>query len=169
MIAYEQRRIEQISALAPTVEILTDVRRQAAAAVPRAFANFEKHYGTAMLKADPAKYVGIILVDGLSGADETLMERIGDLTNIRFIGASAGDDLKFQRIHVFAHGQAHTNAAVLALVKAAGRFDFIKTQGFRPLHKTLVPTKVNRERREVLEFNHRPAAAAYAEVVGTTV
>lgn len=151
------------------VEVLTEARRQAAAAVPRAFANFEKHYDTAMLKADPGQYVGIILVDGLSGAEETLMERIGDLTSIRFIGGSAGDDLKFQRTHVFAHGQAHTNAAVLALVKAAARFDFIKTQSFRPLQKTLVPTKVNRERREVLEFNHRPAAAAYAEVVGTTV
>jgi len=151
------------------VEVLAHVHGQAAAGVPRVFADFKKHYGTAMGEADPHQYFGIILVDGLSGAEEALMEKLGELTDVTFIGASAGDDLKFQRTYVFANGRAYTNAALLVLVKAASGFDFIKTQSFRALDKTLIPTKVNAERREVLEFDHRPAAVAYAEAVGTTV
>jgi hypothetical protein len=151
------------------IETLTDVHDNAAAAVAQAFAGFEKHYGMAMLDADPAKYVGIVLVDGLSGAEEKLMEKISDLTNVNFIGASAGDDLKFKSTHIFAQGRAHSNAAVLALLKPNVPFDFIKTQSFSTLQKTLTPTKVNREKREVLEFNNRPAAAAYAEAIGSSV
>ena len=151
------------------VEILTDVQINTSAAVTHAFAIFEKHYGTTMLDADPEKYVGMVLIDGLSEAEEKLMWKISDLTNVNFIGASAGDDLKLDSTHVFARGQAHANAAVLALLKPAVRFDFIKTQSFSTLQKTLVPTKVRREKREVLEFNHRPAAVAYADAIGIAV
>jgi hypothetical protein len=151
------------------VEILTDVHDNAARAVTQAFTGFEKHYGTAMWDADPAKYAGIVLVDGLSGAEEKLMEKISDLTNVNFVGASAGDDLKLKSTFVFAHGKAYTNAAVLALLKPNVPFDFIKTQSFRIARKTLTPTKVDREKREVLEFNNRPATVVYAEAVGAPV
>jgi len=151
------------------VETLADVHDNAARAVKQAFTSFETHYGTAMLDADPAKYVGIVLVDGLSGAEEKLMEKISDLTDVNFIGASAGDDLKLKSTFIFAHGKAYTNAAVLVLLKPNVPFHFIKTQSFRIARKTLTPTKVNREKREVLEFNHRPATVAYAEAIGTPV
>ena len=151
------------------VEVLTDVHDNAALAVVQAFTGFEKHYGTAMWDADPTKYAGIVLVDGLSGAEEKLMEKITDLTNVNFVGASAGDDSKLKSTFVFAHGKAYTNAAVLALLKPNVPFDFIKTQSFRIARKTLTPTKVDREKREVMEFNHRPATVAYAEAIGTPV
>ncbi len=151
------------------VEILTDVDTNTSSAVTHAFTIFEKHYDTTMLDADPEKYVGMVLIDGLSEAEEKLMWKISDLTNVNFIGASAGDDLKFKFTHVFARGQAHANAAVLALLKPTVPFDFIKTQSFSTLQKTLIPTKVRREKREVLEFNHRPAAVAYAEAIGIAV
>src|SRR2546428_10926389 len=115
------------------VEVLAHVHGQAAAGVPRVFADFKKHYGTAMGEADPHQYFGIILVDGLSGAEEALMEKLGELTDVTFIGASAGDDLKFQRTYVFANGRAYTNAALLVLVKAASGLDFFKTESFRAL------------------------------------
>src|SRR3989442_836701 len=62
------------------VEVLAHVHGQAAAGVPRVFADFKKHYGTAMGEADPHQYFGIILVDGLSGAEEGLMVKLGALT-----------------------------------------------------------------------------------------
>lgn len=137
--------------------------------VKAAFAGFEQHFGSSMRQLDYRKHVGIVLVDGLSGAEERLMDKIGNLTDVLFIGASAGDDLAFSATHVHADGKAHTNAAVLALLAPGVRFDFIKTQSFCALGKRLVPTKVVAEERAVVEFNGKPAAQAYAEAVGVPV
>jgi hypothetical protein len=122
-----------------------------------------------MSELDPAAYVGLIFVDGLSGAEEKLIDKIGDLTNVNFIGGSAGDDLKFEETHVYANGKNFTNAAVLAVMKPGVPFTFIKTQSFCDLGKKLVVTKANEEKREVIEFNDKPAAQAYSEVLGVAV
>jgi len=137
--------------------------------VTAAFASFEAHTGQKMEDLDFTKYVGLILIDGLRGAEESIMDQIGDLTNITFIGGSAGDDLKFEQTHVYANGRAHTNAAVLALLKVKNGFDIIKTQSFKVLDRNLKVTKADEAKREVLEFNDKPAAVAYAEAVGDTV
>lgn len=137
--------------------------------VPEAFASFEKYYKTPMKVMDFKEYVGIILVDGLRGAEEKLMEKIGNLTNVFFIGGSAGDDLKFTQTHVFANGKTYTNAAVLALLKPAMEFDFIKTQSFCVLDKNLVATRTDEAKRTVIEFNHKPALQAYADALGVPV
>jgi hypothetical protein len=117
---------------------------------------------------DPARHVGILLIDGLAGMEETLMETLGDLTNIPFIGGSAGDDLQFSGTYVYANGHAYKNAALLALLKPSVDFSFVKTQSFRLLGKTLRVSKANESRREVLQFNDRPAIEAYAEAVGVS-
>jgi hypothetical protein len=137
--------------------------------VEQAFAAFEKRFGAKMLDLNPKRYVGLVLVDGLSGAEERVIDRIGDLTDITFIGGSAGDDLKFAATHVYANGKSYRNAAVLALLKPTVEFSFIKTQSFKILPEKLVVTKACEEKREVLEFNGKPAAVAYAEALGTTV
>ncbi|NMB79374.1 MAG: hypothetical protein GYA23_09825 [Methanomicrobiales archaeon] len=131
-----------------------------------AFAEFEQHFKMPMRDMDFQKYVGIILFDGLAGAEEKTMETIGDHTRVLFIGGSAGDDQKFVATQVAAGGAALSNAAVLVLMKPAVKFDFIKTQSFRALDRHLVPTKINESTREVSEFNGKPAVEAYAEAVG---
>lgn len=138
-------------------------------AVKSALASFESYFNEPVADMDPSNYVGIVLVDGLSGAEESLMETIGDFTNVTFIGGSAGDDLKFSSTHVFANGKSFSNAAVLALLKPGGEFGFIKTQSFRDLGKSFEVTKAIEEKREVVEFNGKPAALAYAEALGTSV
>jgi hypothetical protein len=134
-----------------------------------ALSSFEKYYHMTMQGADPEKYVGIVLFDGLSCAEERLMDKIGDSTNVTFIGGSAGDDLKFAATYVYAHGKAHTNAAVLAFIMPVGRFDIIKTQSFRVLGKKLVATKVDESARTVFEFDGKPAASAYADAIAQQV
>lgn len=133
--------------------------------VEEAFASFSRHYGTEALALDPAEYVGIILCDGLSLAEEKIMDSVGNMTNVTFIGGSAGDDLKFATTYVFADGMAYTDAAMLALIKPKTKFDFIKTQSFRTLPQTLKATKVDEEHRVVLEFDDKPALDAYAEAL----
>lgn len=129
----------------------------------------EEKIGMPLRELDFQKYVGIILIDGLSGSEERVMDRLGDLTDVTFIGGSAGDDLKFQSTYVYLDGAAYTGAAVLALLKPAGEFDIIKTQSFLTLDTVLVPTKVNEKQREVIEFNGVPAALAYAGALGVSV
>ncbi|MDD2321193.1 MAG: FIST N-terminal domain-containing protein [Geobacteraceae bacterium] len=137
--------------------------------VKKAFATFESYFKTPMFELDPSKYVGLTFIDGLSGAEEKLIDKIGDLTNVNFMGGSAGDDLKFEATYVYANGKAYTNAAVLAVLKPGVPFTFIKTQSFCDLGKTLTVTKANEEKREVIEFNDKPAAEAYAELLGVAV
>jgi hypothetical protein len=136
--------------------------------IESAFSAFEEHFKCSMQSLDPDEYVGLVLVDGLSRAEEKLMDRIGDLTNIFFVGGSAGDDLRLSQTYVFADGVAYTDAAVLVLIRPAVGFRIVKTQSFFALPKRLTATKVNEAEREVFEFNHRPAIEAYAEALGCT-
>lgn len=136
--------------------------------VENAFASFESYYNESAYRMDPAKYVGIILVDGISMKEEKVMDLIGNRTNIFFVGGSAGDDLKFTETFVYANGKAYTHSAVLVLLKMSENtvFGIIKTQSFKALDKVLVANKVNEKTREVIEFNNRPAIQAYADAVG---
>lgn len=134
-----------------------------------AYINFERHFGEPVNEMKPANYLGIVLVDGMCGREERLMDAIGDRTNVLFIGGSAGDDLNFQSTHVYANGKSYTDAAVLALLKPAAPFELVKTQSVCELGVELVVTKANEEQREIVEFNYRPAAQAYAEALGVSV
>jgi hypothetical protein len=147
------------------VEVLEDLNKESF----RAFNAFQRHFDKKMKEMDPRQFVGILLVDGLSGKEELIMDRMGDLTNVAFIGGSAGDDLKFANTYVYANGKSYANAAVLAILEPGVDFSFVKTQSFRELPQKLVVTKANEFTREVLEFNNKPAAIAYAEAVGVSV
>lgn len=135
-------------------------------AVPDALAKLEAHFKCPVSSLDLQKHVGVILVDGLSGAEEKLMDKLGDCTDLFIVGGSAGDDLKFKRTYVFADGKAHSGAAVLVVLKLRNGFDVIKTQSFKLLGRQLVATRVDEAARRVIEFDHKPALAAYAEAIG---
>jgi hypothetical protein len=129
------------------------------------FGSFEKHYDTPMADMDFSKYVGLILVDGLTTAEEKIMDSIGDRTNVLFVGGSAGDDLKFACTYVYAEGKTYTDAAILALLKPAKEFGIVKTQSFCASGKRLTATQVNEENREVISFDGKSAASAYAQAL----
>ncbi|WP_319507757.1 FIST N-terminal domain-containing protein [uncultured Methanolobus sp.] len=133
------------------------------------FDSFESYYGEKMEEMDFRKYLGMVLVDGLTCAEESLMENIGNKTNVFFVGGSAGDDLKFEATHIFVNGKSYSNAAVLALMDVKSGFDIIKTQSFKVQNKVLVATKVNESAREIIEFNNEPAAIAYAKALDVPV
>jgi len=115
------------------VEVIEDLNKESF----RAFNAFQRHFGKPMAQLDPHKYVGLILIDGLSGKEELVMDRMGDLTNVTFIGGSAGDDLKFTNTYVYANGKSYSNAAVLAILEPGVEFSFVKTQSFCELPQKL--------------------------------
>ncbi len=134
--------------------------------VAAAFGQFEHKIGVAMRDLDIEQYVGLILVDGLSGAEERLMDTIGNLTDVTFIGGAAGDDLKFQQTWVHADGEVYSDAAVLALLMPTQGFEILKTQSFCQTGKVLTASRVDEARRIVLEFDDGvPAVEAYAKAL----
>ncbi|MGH1343061.1 MAG: FIST signal transduction protein [Nannocystales bacterium] len=149
------------------VEVIEDVANRDD--VPNALERLGEKLGTAVASLDVSRYVGVILIDGLSTAEERVLDSLGNLSDIAVVGASAGDDMLLERTHVFADGQAHAAAAVLAILEVPAGFEVIKTQSFRTLDKTLVATKVDEPQRTVIEFNGKPAMEAYAEALNTDV
>jgi hypothetical protein len=137
--------------------------------IEESFKVFETHYKDKLAQMDPGKYVGIVLFDGLCGVEEKVMDKLGDLTDVVFVGGSAGDDLKFKQTFVFAQGKSLGDAAVLALIKPTKGFEIIKTQSFKPLKATLAADEVDEASRTVIKFNGKAAVEAYAEAVGVTV
>lgn len=138
-------------------------------AVMKAAGEMRDYFGKPLSELDHREYVGILLIDGLSGAEEKIIEKIGDVTNIKIVGGSAGDDLKFKQTHVFHNRKAASNAAVLCIMQPNVNFDVIKTQSFVSTKNTLTVTKTNEEAREVIEFNSQPAAIEYSKALQTTV
>ena len=111
--------------------------------VQKAFAEFERHFQLPVSSLDLTRHVGLVLIDGLSGAQERLMEKIGDRSDILFVGGSAGDDQKFQKTHICKGGRAYTDAAVLVLLRLKNGFEILKTQSFLPAGRHLIATQVD--------------------------
>ena len=135
-------------------------------AVSAALENLSAQMGGPLNELDLDTHVGLIVADGLSGAEEEVMERIRDLTDIPFVGGSAGDDLAFHATLVAANGRTFEHAAVLALLRVPAGYRIIKTQSFRLLGKMLTATEVDEAARTVRRFNGVPAVEAYAQALG---
>ena len=136
--------------------------------VDSAFDSFGKYYKCPASDLSSEEFVGIVLIDGLSLQEEKINDRIGDLTNVTFIGGSAGDDLAFKSTYIYANGHTYSNAALLTLIKSNTEFDFLKTQSFKATNKKVVVTKADESKRKVMEINNKPATEAYADLVGIT-
>jgi hypothetical protein len=79
--------------------------------------------------------------------------------NIPIIGGSAGDNLRFERTHVYdGDGRFLSGAAVFALVESEAPITTFKVQHFHPSDIELVITDADPERRIIREMNGEPAA-----------
>lgn len=113
------------------------------------------------------RFFGLLLVDGLSACEEYLAAALYQMTgNIPLIGGSAGDNLKFERTHVYHDGRFLSDAAVLALFECARPFATFKLQHFVASDIELVVTDADPDKRLIREMNGEPAALAYAEAIG---
>jgi len=135
-------------------------------AVSAALESLSAQMGAPLSELDLDTHVGLILADGLSGAEDAIMERIGGLTDLPFVGGSAGDDLAFHATLVAANGCTFEHAAVLVLLRVPAGYRIIKTQSFRSLGKVLTATEVDEAGRTVRRFNGMPAVEAYAQALG---
>ena len=166
---------DSIVAMAFTDEIIEDIKVEVVNNISSnldlqpAFKAFEEHYNTPFSKLDDSKYFGLVYMDGLSKAEEKLLDILGDHTNVMFVGGSAGDDLKFAKTIIYANGKHYDNAAVLVLIKSKVGFGFEKTQSFSSTNHKVVATKVDEANRIIYELNNKPAAEVLADKLNTSV
>jgi hypothetical protein len=125
--------------------------------------------GLTPARLDPERNVGLVLHDGLQAAEEAVMARLGELTNVPFVGGSAGDDLQFERTVVFENFKPKTGTSVLALLQPKRPYRILKTQSFRILEPVFEVTEACANTRTVKRFNGKPAARAYAEALGVSL
>lgn len=130
------------------------------------FEGFENTFSISMLAMNPKEYFGLILFDGGQEKEEKLLTSIGSLTNVTFIGGSAGNENNPKETYVYQNGKAYHDAALVLLCKPNMRFDFIKTQSFDVLKYQMTCTKVDSCQRTVLEFNNMLAITAYSNILG---
>lgn len=147
--------------------LIEDIQRPES--IDAALRKLSEFTGTSPAEMDPARYVGLVLHDGMSVAEEAVMSSLSSATNVPFVGGSAGDDAKFQTTWVFIDGQPKTGAAVLALLEPRRSYSVLKTQSFDVLDTVLTVTDVDESTRTVHTFNDRPAAEEYARALGTSV
>ena len=148
------------------VEVITEAHDMKQ--VRRALQACGEHFGQRVREMAPDRYVGLVLMDGLAGAEEKTMATLGAATNVAFVGGSAADDMAFEETRVYARGRSWTGGAVLLLLEPVRGFSILKTQSVRPLPRKLVATSVDEPTRTVHEFDGRPASTAYAEALGVS-
>lgn len=113
---------------------------------------------------------GVLLVDGLCGAEEQLTASLfGALPSISIVGGSAGDHLTFEATHVLHEGRFQQKIATFTLVSTDIPFSIISMKHHHPTSTRLLVTKADSAARRVIEFNGMPAAAAYAEAIGVEI
>ncbi len=109
----------------------------------------------------------IMLVDGLSNAEETLIAAVHwAIGDIQLVGGSAGDNLAFEETSLIHDGKAWKHAALLMLIETDYPFRVFKTQNFEPTTTKLVVTSADTTNRIVYELNAEPAAREYASAIG---
>lgn len=110
---------------------------------------------------------GVMLVDGLSNAEEPLVAAVhwacGDM---QLIGGSAGDGLSFHGTSLIHQGRVLDRAAILMMIESDFPFRIFKSSNFVPTDIKLVVTAADTETRTVHELNAEPAAREYASAIG---
>lgn len=161
-IGFDDQSIKDFS-----VEIVQGIKKDPGVVVS-AFKRFEKHFGVSD-GFNYDEYVGIVLTDGLNGTEELVMDKIGNVTDVTFIGGSIGDDMKFKETTFYYNNNVYHEGSLLLLLQPKQKFSILKTQSFRATGKTLVVTKGDESKRKVITFNHKPATEAYAEAMGIPI
>lgn len=117
--------------------------------------------------APKSQCFAMCLIDGLCHQEESLVSAIYEaLGDIKLIGGSAGDHLRFMKTVLFHEGKPHIDAAIVHLVHTDFKYHTFKIDNFEPTNNRMVVTRSDSETRIIYELNAEPAAKEYAMMTG---
>lgn len=126
--------------------------------------------GTSQGKFDRKRMFGLLLIDGLSKREDSVIASLYQvLEGIPIIGGSAGDDFNFWQTHVYDNGVFRSDAAVFVLFETDLPFTIFNTQHFIPTDLKIIVTGADPKNRIINEINGVGAAEEYARILGLTV
>jgi hypothetical protein len=165
-----------ISAVALPYGILTgavaelgDLGDDPAAGTLLAVRALEDRLGVRLRDLDPACHLGLVLIDGMHGAEEVVNEVIGNAAPLLdVVGGSAGDDLAFERTWVAVGDEVSYRGVALLICQTGVPFHILKACSFVPTGRRLRITDADVPGRVVHAFDGRPAVEAYAAAVNTS-
>ncbi len=166
---YQRGGISAVSLSSPELRVTPHLIRPLSESQARAS---EVAFGamSGLLEHGSDRAFGMVLVDGLSRAEERLAATLyQSLGTIPLIGGSAGTQHSFEGAYVYHEGKFQRDAALFALFATTLPFATFKVQHTTPGKRKLVVTMADPEQRVVQELNGEPAAEAYAEALGVEV
>lgn len=137
--------------------------------VETAAEDLERQLGTRLRDLDPQRYVGLVLIDGLSSQEEEINQALGRVAPfLSFVGGSAADDLEYERTWMATDRLSVDRGAVLAVIELSVPYTVLKTCSFVPTAHSFTVTRADALRRIVYELDGRPVLDVYAEAFGVT-
>lgn len=137
--------------------------------VNKIFQTFSKDIGMKISEINPEKYVGILITEGIKGSPENLILRINEITEIPFIGGSAGDNWEMKHTYIYANGKHYEKAALIILLEPVNGFKILKTQSFEPIGEVFTATEADEKKKCLKTIDNIPAALFYAQQIGVPI
>lgn len=149
--------------------VIEDVRSAHAETTSEAVRAACGRLGTAPERAAADGCFGVTLTDGLSGAEELLLARVGaEIIGMPCVGGSAADDFALEQTAIFHEDRALPSSAVFVVVRCPTPFRPFRTQHFRPMTRHVVVTGADPLRRRLTELDGWPAIQVLADIVGVS-
>jgi hypothetical protein len=121
--------------------------------------------GTAVEKLDPARHVGITILDGMSAAQEACC--IGSAAaapQIRFVGGAASTEWAVRKPFVWSRGEARNDASIILLMESGVPVHVLASQHLVPTDLKVVVTAA--DGRDISELDGFPAAQRLRDLAG---
>jgi hypothetical protein len=124
--------------------------------------------GKNLRECDPARYVGLVLLEGIRQKEEEANDALGQVAPfLSFVGGSAADEYCFEETRVYGDGGVSTDGAALLVLEMESPFSVLKTSSFRTrAGASFRVTKADPSRRTVYELDGKPIVDAYAGALG---
>lgn len=135
--------------------------------IEESVAKLGEHFGKPILDLDNNHYLGFIYTNNGACKQEFLMDKLGNLTNLIFVGGIAADNLECKETFTYCNDSVHSNGpTVIGIIKLPKGFELIQTQHFdADKSRVLKVTEVSEDGREVITFNNNPALDEYCKVL----
>lgn len=152
------------------IGLASDLARSALRSSRQAVVDATAALGLTPEQLHPSRHVGIALVDGRSGFEESFcLGSAATAPQVEFVGGSASDLFEDPpRARVFVGGRAHAGAGVVAILETDLPFSVIESEHMVPTSSRVVVTAADPERRRIHELDGRPATRRYAELIEAT-